>query len=382
MVTRLLGPDGRPIQTAVLTNEMVTPSLTGVRALFDDLVAPGLTPARLAAILRSSAQDDMDAYLTLAEEMEEREPHYRSVLGTRKTAVKSIEPVVRSHSEDADDEMITDAVKDELVDRPDFRDLIHDLLDALGKGYSVAEIIWKLTGNRWEVERFEWRDPRLFHFDRETRRHLRIRREGDVNGIELDAFKFITHLPRLKSGTPARSGLARVAAWSFMLKSYTMKDWASFLEVHGMPLRLGKYSPGASQRDREVLLRAVRNLGSDAAAIIPQGMTIDFVEVKGFSEKPFEGMSKYIDAQVSKAVIGQTMTADDGASRAQSVTHDKVRTDIKEDDAVAIAVTLNRDLIRPWIDLNFGPRPRNAYPTLVLPVMEREDLAAYAKAIV
>ena len=185
----------------------------------------------------------------------------------------------------------------------------------------------------------------------------------------------------MKSGTPGRNGLARVAVWAFMLKSFTLKDWAAFMEVHGMPLRLGKYGAAASPEDKKVLLRAVRDLGADAAAIIPSNMEIELVETKAFSEKPFEAMAAYLDKQISKLVIGQTMTADDGASKAQAAVHDKVRVDIKEDDAVAIAVTINRDIIRPWIDLNFGPRKRGRYPVLVLPVMEREDLAAYARAI-
>lgn len=377
----LLGPDGRPILRAALTREAVTPTVTGVRHIFDDIVASGLDPSRLARVLRAAGEGEMHDFLTLAEEMEEREPQYRSVLSTRKTAIKSIDPFVQAATGDAEDETIADAVTDELVRRPDFRFLVGDLLDGLGKGYSVVELIWEMTAARWDIARFEWRDPRLFQFDRETRRSLRVRAQAAPDGLEMAPFKYAVFMPQLKSGIPARNGLARIAVWSFMLKSFTLKDWASFMEVHGMPLRLGKYGKAATPEDRRVLLRAVRDLGSDAAAIIPADMEIELVETKAFSEKPFEAMASYLDRQVSKVVIGQTMTTDDGSSKAQAAVHDKVRIDIKEDDAVAIAVTINRDIIRPWVDLNFGPRPRNRYPVLVLPVMEREDLAAYARAI-
>jgi phage gp29-like protein len=380
-MAQLLGPDGRPIPSRGLTEEAVTPSVTGVRHLFDEVVAPGLTPARLSRVLRDAADGEMIEFLTLAEEMEEREWQYRSVLGTRKTAIKAIEPFVAAASEDPEDVAIADAVKDELIARPEFRYLVGDLLDGLGKGYSVIELIWATDARRWSIAEFLWRDPRLFQFDRETRRTLKVRAVGAPDGLDLTPAKYAVHVPRLKSGLPARNGLARIAAWAFMLKSFTMKDWAAFLEVHGMPLRLGKYGPEASAEDRRVLLRAVRDLGSDAAAIIPRGMEIELVETKGFSDKPFEGLASYVDKAVSKVVIGQTMTADDGSSKAQAAIHDKVRIDIKEDDAFDLAVTINRDVIRPWVAFNYGPRPRNRYPTLVLPVMEREDLAAYARAI-
>lgn len=364
---------------AELEEELVTVEMTGVRQIFDETISPNLNPARMARILRDAAEGNLHDFLTMAEEMEEREMQYRTVLSTRKAAVKGIEPFVKSPTEDKADIAIADAVRDELVDRPEFNDLVGDLLDALGKGYSVAEIIWRLDGARWHVDRFEHRDPRLFHFDKATRQHLRIRVQGDQDGRELAPFKFVTHIPKLKSGIPARNGLARLAAWSYLLKSYSLKDWAQFLEIHGLPLRLGKYGQQAGPKERSILLKAVRNLGADAAAIIPDDMSIEFVEVKGFSEKPFEGFSKYLAEQMSKAIVGQTMTTDAGGSRAQAEVHDKVRIDIKEDDARQLATTLNEHLIVPWVMLNFGPQKR--YPLLTLPVMEREDLAVHAKAL-
>ena len=62
-------------------------------------------------LLQDAAQGQMYDFLTLAEEMEEREGQYRSVLSTRKGAIKSIEPFVKSPTEDKDDELIADAAE-------------------------------------------------------------------------------------------------------------------------------------------------------------------------------------------------------------------------------------------------------------------------------
>ncbi len=51
---RLLGPDGRPIERTALTQERAVPSVTGIRHQFDDTVASGLHPARLAQTLRDA----------------------------------------------------------------------------------------------------------------------------------------------------------------------------------------------------------------------------------------------------------------------------------------------------------------------------------------
>ncbi len=56
-----------------------------------------------------------------------------------------------------------------------------------------------------------------------------------------------------------------------------MKDWVIFCEVYGMPLRLGKYDPGASKEDKEALAIAVQTLGTDAAGIISKATEIEFL---------------------------------------------------------------------------------------------------------
>ena len=64
----------------------------------------------------------------------------------------------------------------------------------------------------------------------------------------------------------------------YLFKNYDVKDWVSFCEVFGMPLRLGKYSAAASKEDKEALAEAIINLGTDAAGIIPDSANIEFIE--------------------------------------------------------------------------------------------------------
>jgi phage gp29-like protein len=376
----LVGADGTALKARALTREVEIPTVSGVRQLFGETIAAGLLPGRLAATLRQAQEGDMRDFLTLAEEMEERELQYASVLGTRKRAITGIDPVLKGRVKRQEEDEIAAAIREDILDRPGFSDLVDDLLDALGKGYAASEIIWETGSDRWRPARFKRHDPRLFQFDRATLSSLRLRTDADPDGQTLDPMKWIIHTPRLKSGIPPRNGLARLAAWTFMMKSFTLKDWVTFLEVYGMPLRLGKYGPGASNEDKAVLLRAVRDLGSDAAAIIPNAMTIEFIESKGFSEKPFEGMADYLDKQLSKAVIGQTMTADAGGSKAQAEIHDLVRTDIKKADADQLAATINAMLVEPYVTVNFGPKAHGLW-RVALPVRVPRDITALSAAL-
>lgn len=376
----ILDAQGRPIHKTELLQELVQASTTGVyQAWTAESVSATLDPARLRSILNAAAQGDHYSYLTLAEEMEEKDPHYAAVLGTRKRAVSGLPVAVVAASDDERDEQLAEAVR-ELVEAPEFSDMQDDLLDAIGKGFSVAEPIWQLIGGQLWPMRYEHRDPRWFQFDKVTGQRLQLRSEGG-DGLEIPAGKLIIHKPRLKSGLPIRGGVARLVAVSFMCKAFGLKDWMRFAELFGIPLRIGRYGPGAKPDDIAVLRRAVSQLAADAAAVMPEGMKIEFQEIANAAggAELFERLAEWLDKQISKAVLGQTMTTDDGSSQSQANVHNEVRLDILRADAKQLAATLNRDLVRTFIDLNFGPQDR--YPRIVLQVTEAEDLKALADAL-
>lgn len=376
--SRLAEPEAGLPAPAELLREAAAPQLAGVRSLHDHTVATGLTPERLATILRNCVRGDLHDYLTLAEEMEERFPHYAAVLAVRKHAIAGIAPVVTGDSAKAAGEKVTAAV-DTLIADPAFPDLVQDLLDGIAKGYSVCEIIWERRGELFWPREYVWRDPKYFTFDAISRSTLRLAELGMIDGVELPPGKFICHMPRLKSGIPIRAGLARSVAWMFMLASFTLKDWAIFLDIYGMPIRVGKYHPNATPDERRALLRAVTQIAADAGAIIPESMAIEFIETKASGSAPFEDAARHFNGEVSKLVIGQTQTSDHGSSRAQAVVHNEIRLEIKIADARQMAKTINRDLVAWFVALNFGADvPR---PVVDFPVPKPADIAVLAAAL-
>lgn len=376
----ILDSSGRPIPKVNILDEVVHASVTGVRQAWStDTIATSIDPGRLRAIMQAAAQGDARDYLTLAEEMEEKDPHYSAVLGTRKRAVSGLSIAVEAASNSPRDEEIADAVR-QLVDAPEFGDMLDDLLDAIGKGYSVVEPLWEYRKGQLWPRSYEHRDPRWFQFDRETGKRLQLM---TVSGTteELPPNRLLIHTPRLKSGLPIRGGVARLVAVAFMCKAFAQKDWMRYAELFGMPLRIGRYGPGAKPDDIAVLRRAVAQLAADAAAILPEGMKIDFQEIANAAggAELFEKLAEWLDKQISKAVLGQTMTTDDGSSQSQANVHNEVRKDILKADAKQLAATVNRDLVRVFVDLNYGEQ--EDYPKVVLQVTEPEDLKALADAL-
>lgn len=376
----LLDRWGNPVQRGDLDSEVSRAMLSGVRSPMSGYPADGLNPVRLASLLRAADAGDPVQYLELAETIEERDLHYLGVLGTRKRSVAQIEITVEAASEDPGHVAHADMIRDWLK-RDELSEELFDILDCIGKGYSFTEIIWDTSEGMWQPLRLEWRDPRWFRFDRrDLATPLMLGEQGQE--LPLPPFKFIYATIKAKSGLALRSGIARAAAWAWMFKAFTQRDWAIFTQTYGQPLRVGKWASGASETDKDTLFSAVANIAGDCAAIIPESMTIEFVETKsvGASGDLYQKRSDWLDQQVSKAVLGQTATTDAIAGgHAVGQEHRQVQQDIERADARALSAILNRDLIRPWIDLEFGPQ--KAYPRIVVARPETEDLTALATSL-
>src|SRR5271170_6718423 len=158
---------GREFDPSRLREEQATPTFAGIRNVYAAMhPSVGLTPQRLAAILREAENGDPWNYLELAEEMEEKDLHYLAVLSTRKQAVAQLDLIVQSASHDAEDEKAADLVREILIDGTiGLEGVLFGVLDAIGKGFSATEIIWNTEGRTWVPERLAWRDPRWFMFD-------------------------------------------------------------------------------------------------------------------------------------------------------------------------------------------------------------------------
>ncbi len=344
---------------------------------YSEYPSNGLTPVKLAEILREADAGDVLRQMELFEEMEEKDPHLFSQLQTRKNAVTGLDFEIIPFGDDDRDKEIADFIEEQLNGIEAFEDVETDLLDAIGKGFAVSEIMWGYDEGHVVVQEIKARHQKRFFWDT-IDDSFKVRTQAAPEGVLLPSNKFILHKYKARSGHPSRAGILRVVSWMYLFKNYDLKDWVSFAEVYGLPLRLGKYQPGASDADKAALMQALIQIGADAAGIIPDGTTIDFINTeKTSSSDLYERLARYCDEQISKAVLGQTLTSDSGGgSYAQSKTHNEVRHDLTVADCKALASTLRRDLIRPLCIFNFGEDKR--IPRIRFDCEESEDLTQTA----
>lgn len=380
----ILDQTGKPIDRGVL-REAQTARLASLHGEFALHPARGLTPQRLYAILEGAERNDLTAQCDLFEDMEDRDTHILCEIGKRKRSLLGLEwDILPPRNASAEEKKAAAYAKELVQDIPDFEDLLLDMGDAIGKGYACVELGWRLDGKEWVVAEASHRPQRWFRLDQATRSELRLR-DSSPDGAPLNPFGWVVHTHRAKSGYLGRAALYRTVVWPYLFKNYSVRDLAEFLEIYGLPVRIGTYPTGADDKEKATLLQAVVGIGHNAAGIIPEGMLIDFKESAKGQSDPYLLMMDWCERSESKAILGQVLSAEAKATGMGSGVADlqsEVRDDILVADAAQVGSTLTRDLVYPLLVLN-GARidslrrcPRFAFDTV-----EPEDMKLYAEAL-
>lgn len=323
----------------------------------------------------------------------ERDCHVSGVLQKRKLAVIGKEWEVLPASEDARDQEIADFVRDVFkslgnqlrtdsasAPKSGFDQARLDLLDAILKGFSVAELLWSIRPDgRIGLDELKGRDPRRFVFDVENRLRL-LALQSPVDGEELPARKFVVLTFRKKYDNPYGAGLGQQLWWPVWFKKHGIKFWATFMEKFGMPTAVGKYPPGTKKDAQDALLGALRALQQETAIKIPVGMEIELLEAqRAGSLNTYGDFTALMNAEISKAVLGETLTTEigkTGGAYAASQTHDAIRTELVKADADLLCEALNTQVIPPLVAYNYAGVAK--YPQCWIRCEEEEDLGRLA----
>ena len=386
-MAKILGPDGLPITTEALS-EPQTSHYSHLQRELQTHPTRGLTPSKLASILDQAEQGDLLAQFDLYEDMEEKDGHIAAELGKRRRALLVDWSVVPPDNPTPAEKRNAELLAELVGEIADFEDVLFDVTDAIGKGFSCCEIEWHKPGKYWVPKTITHRPQSWFTVHRGYRQQLRLRSNTTVDGIvgePLQTFGWITHVHKAKSGYLERTAMFRQLVWPYLFKNYSVGDLAEFLEIYGIPVRIGKYPSGASEKEKMTLLRALVGIGHNAAGIIPAGMELDFLDAATGDPKAFELMLNWCERTQSKVILGGTLTSGaDGKSSTNALgnVHNEVRKDLRDSDIKQMCSTITRDLLYPLAALNgLAPDGMRRCPVFRLDLGETEDMTAYAEAL-
>lgn len=239
-------------------------------------------------------------------------------------------------------------------------------------GFSVGECMWGYRDGKIWLEQVKVRTPWRFRFGDAGDLRL-LTRTNTYNGEPMPERKFWV----MTSGAdnddePYGLGLAHQLYWPAYFKKQGLAFWLRALEKFGGPSVHGTYPPGTPPEDQAKLLAAATALRMDGAVITPDGMGLNLLEaVRGTVDQ--SSFLRQMNAEISKIVIGQTMTTDDGASLAQGKVHQDVKEEVTDADVEELCESFQQGPARWLTEWNF---PGAAIPVLMRPSPEDQERAA------
>jgi len=369
-----------------------------IRDRYSSYPSQGLTPERLAAILKEADQGYVLRQAELAEEIEEKDGHLGSVLQSRKLAVAGLTWEVLPASDSAEDKKIAEAGKEALdyIGSTDpheegFEGGMIDSLDGMFKGFAVQEIMWEVAeGSVWPKS-LNWIHQKRFTFSGPQQQVgsqtlwplLNVPRlltdAEPIYGEELLPNKFIFHRHKARSGATSRGGLLRACVYMYLFKNYDIKDWLVFNDLFSVPMRVGKYKAGASPADIDALKQAVFNLGVDAAAVISDSTVIELLEAATRTNAGgFKELAEFCEKTQTKVVLGHSSAADSTPGKLGNEQQGQdLQQNLLESDAKQIERTVRFQILGPWKTYNYGPNA--SIPKFKLHYEADEDLASLAE---
>jgi Mu-like prophage protein gp29 len=338
---------------------------------FPDHPSTGLDIQRIYALFRSAEQGDIQAQSDLFTDMEERDGHLFAELSKRKRALLTLPFGVKAPPQASDAERKIAAEAEWWIRQlPGWRELLMDMLDAIGHGFSCIEIEWGQKGDLWLPSAFHKRPARAFTMPQDDLEQINLRR-GGANGEPLWPLGWVVHRHKSKSAPVAQSGLFRVLVWTYLFKNLSARDWAQFLNLYGLPFRIGKYDSSMGEAERRRLLMGIRMLAREGGGIIPKEASIELVSPSANQSAPFFAMVDWCEKVQSKVILGGTLTSQaDGKSPTNALgnVHNEVRHDLLVGDAHMVADTLTQSLLWPILAINGRFTPPRAPGLSLIPV--------------
>ena len=192
-----------------------------------------------------------------------------------------------------------------------------------------------------------------FVFDDENK--LKLKTKENRSGEELPEKKFLCpqYNPSYQNPYGERT-LSRIF-WNVTLQKGGATFWALFTEKYGIPFLVGKHPRRINGKETDNLADILQSMIQDSIAVIPDDSSIDIKEAaKTSSADVYERLIDKMNAEISKAILGQTLTTEigDKGSYAASNTHMGVRKDIIDADKRIVERTFNQ-LIRWIYEYNF-----------------------------
>lgn len=199
-------------------------------------------------------------------------------------------------------------------------------------------------------------------------RGIIIKNAFDPKAAAIPFKEFPNHFIYVQLRSDAIGTLERIAPLT-IFKRHSWAAWDQFEQVFGLPIRIARTMIN-TQKHRDDLQMWLETMGSASYAIFDKQTEIELKENQRTDAfKVFYEKIQALNKEMSKGVVGQTMTMDDGSSKSQGEVHLKIYDEITASDIMNIQEWVTDDVF-PVLRYHGFDIPEGYYFELI----ERENV--------
>lgn len=328
----------------------------------------------------------------LFDDMRRRDLHTGGLLQKRKLSIlgklrhSKLEDLIQCEWKEGKEFLINNFRQKSVM----FPNFLSDILEAQFQGIAIFEKQFRMVGSKIYLYKIPLLPGHLYLYDDVTDEYKfldpinndtlinRAAGAGAVDDINFDMLSTV-EVPSVNllevhgyDGNNANgfmNGFTDSMIYANFVKSLSTKDWNIFLEIYGLPPRLGKYDDMAmDEQSLRLFEAAVENFGNNYWAVINKNHEIELKDFnKTGSSMVYKTFVDHVEMKQSIRVLGQNLTTQVSTegTRAASETHHDVEADILDSDILLLENTVN-ELMMDLLRLNFSTIPEE--PKFRIPV--------------
>ncbi len=273
-----------------------------------------------------------------------RDDQVHSLLEQRQDALIAAECEVVPGGEDSRDREAADFLRGQLM-ALNWDAITRRMHKGVLYGYSVAECIFGMDGNRITLDAVKVRKPWRFGFGKDGELKLRV----NAQTLLMPERKFwIAVWGADDDDSPYGQGLGHALWWPVYLKRNGAKFWAAYLDKFGSPSVKSKYPAGATEKEKATALEAAKAFRNESAVAVPEGFDVELIEAAKNSGGSYEEFLKYWDGAIAKIILSQTGTTQQGQYSGTAEVLNDVKSELVKADADLLCESFN-DTVAAWL---------------------------------
>lgn len=269
----------------------------------------------------------------------------------------------------------------------DFRQTLFQIMSAFYRGYSVAEIVWRLEESgpyrgKYMLAAIKAKSPKQTGFEVDDYLNVEsITSWTPQSGlIRVPRGKCVLYIYNPHDELPYGDSDLRAVYKHWWSKEALVRFWNLTLQKYGLPMVYAQAGPNETAANR--ILEILKGMQQDSSAVFPRDVTPQLLQASAQNAEAFVEAVEWHNQQIAQGILLQTLTSGEGrrvGSLALGQVHYNVLLYALENARADVEEVVNTQILRPLVAFNFDAAEA-VCPRFSLGNLNEKNIAQLAQA--